>query len=39
MGMGLIGYGFLGERGKEAFHGRKSPSSPACACPGEEGDV
>jgi len=39
MSMGLVSFGFLGERGKEALHGRKSPSSPACACPREEGDV
>jgi hypothetical protein len=39
MGMGLVSFGFLGERGKEALHGRKSPSFPTCACPKEEGDV
>jgi len=39
MGMGLVSFGFLGERGKEALHGRKSPSFLTCACPKEEGDV
>jgi hypothetical protein len=37
--VGVVSFGFLGERGKEALHGRFSPSFPAYACPKEEGDV
>jgi len=33
--VGLVSFGFLGERGKKALQGRKSPFSPACACLGE----
>jgi len=33
--VGLVSFGFLGKRGKKALQGRKSSSSPACACLGE----